>query len=171
MQHTSAAQQQPGEKPTLAPSATQNTPKAQARAMIPTPTFKHPRSRLRDTNAASWKTGVRKKQTSSASETRPACPHGWALQPMQQHGLSITSMLLRKWRGDILSSLPGLHNTIPSGKDTGRLAQSSDLCRRRSTGHNPCQRHKDSSRNSYQARCERGIKDNRINHGRNKQAA
>jgi len=72
-------------------------------------------------------------------------------------------MLLRKWRGDILSSLPDLHNTIPLGKDTGRLALSSDLCRGRSIGHNPCQRHKDSSRNLYQDRCERGTKDNHIN--------
>jgi len=77
---------------------------------------------------------------------------------MQHHGQSITSMLQQKWRGDILSSLPGLHDTIPLGKDTGRLARSSDLCRGRSTGHNPCQRQKDSSRNSYQARCERGTK-------------
>ena len=45
-------------------------------------------------------------------------------------------MLQRKWQGDILSSLPSLHDTIPSGKDTGRLALSSDLCRGRSTGHN-----------------------------------
>jgi len=37
-------------------------------------------------------------------------------------------MLWRKWRGDILSSLPGLHNTIPSGMNTGRLARSSETC-------------------------------------------
>jgi len=48
MQYTSVAQQQPGEKPTLATSPTQNTPKAQARAMI----FKHPRNRHKHTNAA-----------------------------------------------------------------------------------------------------------------------
>jgi len=29
-----------------------------------------------------------------------------------------------KWRGDILSSLPDLHDTIPSGKDTGSPARS-----------------------------------------------
>ena len=81
-------------------------------------------------------TGVRQKQTPWASETRPARPHRWTLQPMQHHRQSITSMLWRKWWGDILSSLPGLHDTIPSGKDTGRLARSSDLCRGRSTGHN-----------------------------------
>ena len=80
-------------------------------------------------------------------------------------------MLQRKWRGDNVSSLSGLHDTIPSGKDTGRLAWSSDLCRGRSMGHNPCQQHKESSRNCYQARCERGTKDNRMNHGRNKKAA
>jgi len=57
MQHTSAAQQGPSEKPALAPSATQNTPKAPARAMIPIPTFKHPRSQHRDTIATSWRDG------------------------------------------------------------------------------------------------------------------
>jgi len=40
-------------------------------------------------------------------------------------------MLGRKWRGNILSSLPGLHDTIPSWKDTGRLVLSSDLCKGR----------------------------------------
>jgi len=84
----------------------------------------------------SGETGVRQTQTPSASETRPAHPHGWTLQPMQHHRWSITSMLRRKWRGDILSSLPGLHYTIPSGKDTGRRARPSYLCMGRSTGHN-----------------------------------
>jgi len=50
--------------------------------------------------------------TPSASETRPARPHGWTLPPMQHHRQSITSMLQRKWRGDILISPPGSHNTI-----------------------------------------------------------
>jgi len=52
MQDNSAAQQRRGEKPASAPSATQSTPKAQARAMMHIPTFKHPRSRHKDTNAA-----------------------------------------------------------------------------------------------------------------------
>jgi len=116
-------------------------------------------------------TGVRQKQTSSASETHPARPHRWVLRPMQHHRQSITSLLQQKWQGDILGSLPGFHNTNPLGKDTGRPVRSSDLWRGRRLGLNPCQSHKDISRNSYQARCERWTKDNHINHGRNKQAA
>jgi len=139
--------------------------------MRPIPTFKHPRRNTGTQMLETGETGVRQKQMPSASETRPAGPHGWTLQPMQHHGRSITSMLQRKWWADILNCLSGLHDTIPSGKDTGRLACSSDLCRGRSMGHNPCQRHKDSRRNSYQARFWRGTKDNRMNHGRNKQAS
>jgi len=35
-----------------------------------------------------------------------------------------SSMPQLKWRGDVLSSLPGLHDTIPSGKNTGSPARS-----------------------------------------------
>ena len=40
---------------------------------------------------------------------------------------------------ETLSSLPGLHNTIPLGKDMGRPARSSELCRGRGTEYKPCQ--------------------------------
>jgi hypothetical protein len=52
MQHTSATQQRPGEKPASALSTTQNTPKTQTRPKIPIPTFKYPHSRHTETNAA-----------------------------------------------------------------------------------------------------------------------
>ena len=80
MQHISTEQQRPGEKPALAPNATQNTPKAQAKATIPIPTFKHPRRRHKDTNAESWRDGseteadeirIRDWCASSASLYRP----------------------------------------------------------------------------------------------------
>ena len=68
-------------------------------------------------------------------------------------------MLWREWRGEILSSLPGLYDTIFSGKDTDRPARSSDLCGGQSTGHYPGMSHRNSSRNLHQVRSERGTKD------------
>jgi len=95
-------------------------------------------------------------------QKRPTRRQGLALRPLEQHNrLSSKPMLLWKWRcdilgrrkrrGDVLSPLPGLHDTISSGKDTGRLARSSDLCRGRSTGYNTCQNRKDINKNLGQA--------------------
>ena len=145
MQHNHAAQQQPGEKPASAPNASQNTRPCLGGGLG--------ESRM-------WMT--------SASASLPSLRR--AAFVFFCFFYFVKSKLRRKWRGDTPSSLPGLHETIPSGKDTGRAAWSSDLCRGWSTGHNPCQSHTDSSRNLYQARCERGTTDNCINHGRNKQA-
>jgi len=52
MQHTSAAQQQPGEKPASATSVTQNKPNAPTRDLIQIPKLKHPPSQHRDTIVA-----------------------------------------------------------------------------------------------------------------------
>jgi len=159
MQHNNAAQKRPCKKPASAPNTSQNTAKAQARAMILIRTLKLARSRRKDTMLHAGEKGARRKRTSSTSEARPARLQGQTLRPLQQNRRSSKSMLRRKWWGETLSSLPGLHETIPSGKDTGRPAQSSDLCRGKSMGHNPSLSHRDSSRNLHQARCERGTED------------
>jgi len=78
-------------------------------------------------------------------------------------------MFLRKRRGNILSPLPGLYDTIPSEKDTSRLALSSDLYRDWITGYNPCQNRKNINKNLAQAQRERWTHCNGINHGRNRQ--
>jgi len=56
MQYNNAAQQRTGEKPALAPKASQITPRAQGRAYIPIPTLKQ-RSRHENTRAASLTDG------------------------------------------------------------------------------------------------------------------
>jgi len=56
MQQTSAVQKKPGEKPALAPSATQNKPKAPSSRMIPIEKLKHPSSQHKETNAADQST-------------------------------------------------------------------------------------------------------------------
>jgi len=56
-------------------------------------------------------------------------------------------MARRKCYGKIPSSHPGLHNTIPSGKDTGKPARSSDLSRGQSKECYPGMRHRDCSQN------------------------
>jgi len=52
MQHTSVAQQRPGEKPASTTSATQNKPKAPTRDRIPILKLKHSPSQPRDTMTA-----------------------------------------------------------------------------------------------------------------------
>jgi len=120
MHHTNAAPPRPGETQASTTSATQNKPKAPTSDRIPILKLKHPPSKPRDTMTAGRIISGEAEAEPSASKTRPARPHGWTLQPMHHHGRSITPMIQRKRRGDILSSLPGLHDTIPSGKDTGR---------------------------------------------------
>jgi len=52
--------------------------------------------------------------------------------------------------GKIPSCHPGLHDTIPSGKDTGKPARSSDLSRGQNKECYPGMRHRDYSKNQYQ---------------------
>ena len=59
-----------------------------------------------------------------------------------RHGTLASTEIMHKThqteKKDTLSSLPGLHDTIPSGKDAGIPARSSDLRRGTSTEYNPC---------------------------------
>ena len=59
-------------------------------------------------------------------------------------------MARRECEGTIPRSHPGLRDTIPSGKDTGKPARSSDLSRGQSKECYPGMRHQDCSKNWYQ---------------------
>jgi len=150
MLHNNAAQQRHGEKPALAQKASQTIPRAQGRESILISTLKR-HSQHEDTQAASLTDG-----NMDTSKARTARLCDWTLRPLQNSKRISSYMTRLEYWGKIPSCHPGLHDTIPSGKnpsgkDTGKPARSSDLSRGQSKECYPGMRHRDCRKNQYQA--------------------
>jgi len=129
MLHNDAAQQRPSKKSALAPEASQKPPRAQGRANLKILTLKRISSRPGDTTVASLTDGNMDHRTSSTSMAGTSRRHDWTLRPMQLNPHYSNHMARQKLCGKSPSSWPGLHDTIPSGKDTSKPARNTKKSR------------------------------------------